>query len=129
MREYKSRQISLISEENVRREAAVSQSVLGFVGLTRHKMSDRNPESAGLKRRSRWWRGRLGEFLKARIIPKRIVHRIVPEERGNEWRNLSEKFLLLFRCEGGDDFLEARIATKSIPVLLELEHAVTQTIR
>jgi hypothetical protein len=84
LREYKSRQISLISEENVRREAAISQSVLGFVGLTRHKISDRDPESAGLKRRSRWWRGRLGEFLEARIIPQRIEHRIEPEQRGGE---------------------------------------------
>ena len=32
------------------------------------------------------------EFLEARIVPQRIEHRIEPEQRGSEWRNLSEKF-------------------------------------
>ena len=33
----------------------------------------------------------LAEFLEARIIPKRIEHRIEPEQRGSERQNLSEK--------------------------------------
>ena len=60
-------------------------------------------------------RGRLGEFLEARIIPERIEHGIELEQRGSERRNLSEKFSLLFRREGGDDFLEARIAAQRVP--------------
>jgi len=58
----------------------------------------------------RFWRGRLGKFLKARIISKRIEHWIEPEQRRSERRNLSEKFALLFRRERLNDFLEARIA-------------------
>jgi len=29
----------------------------------------------------------LAEFLKARIIPQRIEHRIEPEQRGREWQS------------------------------------------
>ena len=54
----------------------------------------------------------LAEFLEARIIPKRIEHRIEPEQRGSERRKLSENVALLFRRERGDDFLEARITTE-----------------
>jgi len=59
--------------------------------------------------------GRLGEFLEARIVPKRIEHRIEPEQRGSERRKLSEKFSLLFRRERGDDFLEAQITAERVP--------------
>jgi hypothetical protein len=52
------------------------------------------------------------EFLKARIIPQRIEHRIEPEQGRSGWRKLSEKFSLLFRRERGDDLIEARIATQ-----------------
>jgi hypothetical protein len=55
------------------------------------------------------------EFLEAWIIPKRIKHRIEPEQRGSERRNLPEKISLLFRREGGDDFFEARIAAERVP--------------
>ena len=43
----------------------------------------------------------LAEFLKARIIPKRIEHRIEPEQRGSERQNLSEKVSLY--CFGASE--------------------------
>lgn len=50
--------------------------------------------------------------LEARIIPKRIKHRIEPEQHGSErWRVLG----LLFRRERGDDFFKARIAAERVP--------------
>jgi hypothetical protein len=57
----------------------------------------------------------LAEFLEARIVPKRIEHWIEPEQRGSDWRNLSEKFSLLFRRERGDEFFKARIAAERVP--------------
>jgi len=71
----------------------------------------------------------LRTLFSARIIPQRIEHWIKPEQRRSKRRNLSEKFSLLFRREGGDELFETRIATKSIPVLLQLQRAVGQTIR
>jgi len=59
--------------------------------------------------------GRLGELLETRIVPERIEHRIEPEQRRSERRNLSEKFALLFRRERGNDFFEAWIAAERIP--------------
>ena len=38
------------------------------------------------------------------------------ELRSFHVRNLSEKFSLLFRREGSDDLLEARIAAERVPV-------------
>ena len=35
-------------------------------------------------------RGRGGEFLEARIIPKRIEHRIESEQAGREWHVFSQ---------------------------------------
>jgi hypothetical protein len=48
-------------------------------------------------------------------------------QRGSERRNLSEQgFALLFRSEGGDDFLEARIAAERVPGRVKFQGAVTQ---
>jgi hypothetical protein len=43
------------------------------------------------------------EFLKARIIPERIEHRIEPDQRRCERRKLSEKFALFLWREGYPD--------------------------
>jgi hypothetical protein len=55
------------------------------------------------------------EFLKARIVPERLEHRIEPEQSRSVRRKLSEKFSLRFRRERGDDFFEARIAAERVP--------------
>jgi hypothetical protein len=65
-------------------------------------------------------RGRLAEFLEARIIPERIEHRIEPEHRGSEPGSCPKKFALLFRRERRDDFLEARIAAERVPEQMQL---------
>jgi superfamily I DNA/RNA helicase len=71
----------------------------------------------------------LAEFLEARIIPRRIEHRIELEQRGVNAEVVRKVFALLLRRERCDKLFEARIAAKSIPVLLQLQRAVGQTIR
>jgi hypothetical protein len=42
-------------------------------------------------------RGRLGEFLEARIIPKRIEHGIEPEQRRSERHHLGQQAVIRYR--------------------------------
>ena len=58
---------------------------------------------------------RLGEFLETRIIPKRIEHRIEPEQRGPSGEVVRKVFALFFRRKRIDDFLKARIAAERVP--------------
>jgi hypothetical protein len=44
----------------------------------------------------RFWRFGGDEFLEARVVSERIEHRIEPEQRGSEWRKLSESSLYCF---------------------------------
>ena len=48
----------------------------------------------------------LTEFLKARIIPKRIEHGIEPEQRGSERRKLSKSSLYCFGARDATIFSE-----------------------
>jgi hypothetical protein len=41
--------------------------------------------------------GQLGEFLEARIVPKRIEHGIEPEQRGSERYILSQRAVVRYR--------------------------------